>query len=98
MATAVYVLNLSPTKAMLNQTPYEAFKCPQPSVTHLQVFDCIAYTLINTRDHHKFDIKSEKCVFIGYCNETKGYKLYNPITRTVIVSRNVIFSEGDSWS
>ena len=38
------------------------------------------------------DSKSEKCIFIGYKDGLKGYKLWNPVTRKV-VCRDVLFIE-----
>lgn len=45
----------------------------------------------------KLDNKSEKCILVGYCLESKEYKLYNPLTCKVIESRNVVFHEGSRW-
>ena len=93
IVTAVYLLNLSPTKAVMNQTPYEAWQGRKPRVSHLKVFGCIAYALLENRS--KLDDKSQKCIFIGYCTKSKAYRLYNPLSGKVIVSRNVIFNEED---
>jgi hypothetical protein len=41
----------------------------------------------------KLDSKGVKCIFIGYCEETKGYILYNPISQYVIIGCDVIFDE-----
>ena len=38
------------------------------------------------QERSKLDDKSEKYVFIGYDPSSKGYKLYNPSTKKVIVS------------
>uniref|UniRef100_A0A2N9F020 Integrase catalytic domain-containing protein n=1 Tax=Fagus sylvatica TaxID=28930 RepID=A0A2N9F020_FAGSY len=46
----------------------------------------------------KLDDKSEKYVFIGYDPSSKGYKLYNPSTKKVIVSRDVEFDEEGIWN
>ena len=35
--------------------------------------------------------------FIGYSEESKAYKLYYLLTNKVVVSRDVIFSEDESW-
>ena len=90
MATSVYLLNISPTKAMLNQTPYKAWKGTKPLVSHLRTFGCISYALINSQTRQKLNEKSEKCIFIGYSLESKAYRLYNPLSGKVIISRNVI--------
>ncbi|RVW26239.1 Retrovirus-related Pol polyprotein from transposon TNT 1-94 [Vitis vinifera] len=98
VATAVYLLNISPTKAVLNRTPYEAWYGRKPWVSHLKVFGSVAYTLIDSHNRSKLDEKSVKCIFIGYCSQSKGYKLYNPVSGKIIVSRNVVFDEKASWT
>ncbi|CAL9204477.1 unnamed protein product [Musa hybrid cultivar] len=48
VATAVYLLNISPTKAVMNQTPFEAWYGMKPSVRHLRIFEkyiLIGYSL-----------------------------------------------------
>ncbi|KAK2996001.1 hypothetical protein RJ640_019468 [Escallonia rubra] len=45
----------------------------------------------------KLDDKSEKFIFIGYSQESKGYKLYNPLDKKIKVSRDVTFDEKSSW-
>jgi hypothetical protein len=39
----------------------------------------------------KLNDKSEKCIFIRYGDKRMGYKLYKPITKKVIMSKDVIF-------
>ena len=41
----------------------------------------------------KLDNKDEKCIFIGYKDGMKGYKLWNPITKKTVYSRDVVFRE-----
>ena len=45
----------------------------------------------------KLDDKSEKYVFVGYDSRSKGYKLYNPNSRKIVISRDVEFDEEDCW-
>jgi len=47
VATAVYLLNISPTKAVWNTTPLEAWNGKKPWVGHLRIFGCIANALVN---------------------------------------------------
>jgi len=97
VATAVYILNISPTKAVLNQTPYEAWKGRKPRLSHLKIFSCIAYALDNSHSRRKLDVKSTKCIFVGYSPQSKAYKLYNPVSGKVIISRDVVFHETARW-
>ena len=44
------------------------------------------------------DKKSEKCIFIGYSNEIKGYRLYNLGIKKLIIRRAAIFHESSYWN
>ena len=39
------------------------------------------------------DGKFEKCIFIGYKDGLKGYKLWNPVTRKVAYNQDVVFRD-----
>jgi len=39
------------------------------------------------------DSKPKRCIFIGYKDGLKGYKLWNPETRKVVYNRDVVFKE-----
>lgn len=69
----------------------------KPRVEHLKVFGCIAYAHIPKENRNKLDGKGEKCIFIGYSDESKGYRLYQPESKKLIISRDVIFDEGAQW-
>ncbi|MCO5569448.1 hypothetical protein L7F22_023160 [Adiantum nelumboides] len=45
----------------------------------------------------KMDAHAEKCIFIGYSLEKKGYRCYNPNTKQLQVSQDVVFDELKSW-
>lgn len=44
----------------------------------------------------KWDPKSEDGVFVGYAAGSKGYRIYNPRTKKVFVSRDVVFINENS--
>lgn len=98
VATSIYLLNISPTRAVWNKTPFEVWSGKKPSVSHLKIFGCIAYTLISQQNRQKLDCKSEKCIFVGYSSQSKAYRLYNPTSGKIIVSRNVVFDEFANWN
>jgi transposase InsO family protein len=99
--TAVYVKNLSPTRALdrkLGATPYEAFHGKKPDVKHLRVFGCLAFVHVPAEKRLKLDLKSKACIFLGYSLTTKAYRLYDPVDGRLIVSRDVIFRENARYS
>ena len=78
-------------------TPEEKYAGKKPDLLHLKVFGCIAYVHVPDELHTKLDPKAEKCVFIGYSLEQKGYRCYNPLTRQLRTSRDVVFDEMSNW-
>lgn len=97
IATSIYLVNRAPTKALSHQTPFQAWYGRKPSVHHLKTFGCIAYGLIPSQNRKQLDNKSEKCIFIGYSSQSKGYRLYNPSNKKFLTRRDVVFIEGQKW-
>ena len=97
MFTAVYLINRSPTTTVHIITPEEAWSGRKPDLSHLRIFGCVCYVHIPSELRSKLDAKSEKCVFVGYSIEQKGYRCYNPITKELRVSKDVVFDELVSW-
>jgi hypothetical protein len=71
-------------------TPEEAWNGRKPSVDHFKVFGCIAYAHVPDEKRKKLDDKGEKCVFLGINEHLKAYKLFNPITKRIVISRDVV--------
>lgn len=67
--TFAYILNKTPTKAVFNETSYEAWYKRKPMINHLKVFRCVIYALTPSQGREKFDEKGEKLIFIGYNDE-----------------------------
>ena len=95
VCTAVIIRNRSPTVAVENMTPYESFMGKKPDVSNFKVFGCKAYMHVPKELRKKWDSKSKKCIFIGYSTTSKGYRLYDPQSWKVHVSRDVLFDEDE---
>ena len=93
VATAVYLRNRSPTKALSAVTPEEAWSGHKPDLRHLRVFGCRAFAKTPDPHRKKWDAKSQELIFVGYCEETKGYRLVHPVTKKLTRSRDVVFFE-----
>ena len=52
-----------------------------------------AYALVPAQQHSKLDDKAVKCIFVGYNAKSKGYRLYYPQTKRILVSQDVVFVE-----
>lgn len=93
----VHVQNRSPTSAIENLTPEEAWSNVKPTVEYFRVFGCVAHVHIPDQRRTKLEDKSKMCVFFGISDESKAYKLFDPISKKIIVSRDVVFEEERSW-
>jgi len=97
VATVVYIMNRTPIVAVHGMTLEEKFTGKKPDVSHLRVFGCITYVHVPDEKRSKLDPKAEKCIFIGYSLEQKTYRCFNPSTRKLQVSRDVVFDEMVNW-
>jgi hypothetical protein len=98
VACSVYLLNRSPTTSVKMKVPQEAWSGTKLNVSHLSTFGYIAYAHIPSELRKKLDDKSEKCIYTGYSETSKAYRLYNPITNKLIITRDVKFLENQFWN
>ena len=93
VGTTCYLVNQSPSSALDDKTPHEVWSRKKPSLQHLRVFGCDAYVHVPKENRSKLDNKVEKCIFIGYKDGVKGYKIWNPENKKIVYSRDVVFRE-----
>lgn len=91
--TACYVINRSPSTAIELKTPMEMWTGKPTDYSRLHIFGSPVYVMYNTQEVSKLDSKSRKCVFLGYADGVKGYRLWDPTAHKVVISRDVIFAE-----
>jgi hypothetical protein len=66
---------------------------PGTVVSHLRIFGCL--TFAKELNHvGKLDNRSMPRVFIGYAEGVKAYRILDPATQRVRISRDVVFDEG----
>lgn len=92
-STAVYLINRSPAKRLMGQTPHEIWSGKRSDLSHLKVFGCRAMAHIPKELRRKWDEKARSCLFLGYLEHTKGYRLYDEKTKKIFRNRDVIFYE-----
>nr|GEX42470.1 ribonuclease H-like domain, reverse transcriptase, RNA-dependent DNA polymerase [Tanacetum cinerariifolium] len=78
-------------------TPYEAIKQRKPNLENLKVFGCIAYAKVPSQHLTMLDDRSTKTVYLGNEQGSKAYRLFDPTTQKICVSRDVNFKEDETW-
>ena len=97
--TAVYIQNrVLSSERRRTKTPYEIWTGEKPDLSHVRVFGSEAFVYVPKQFTKKFDARSKKVMLVGYEGNSSNYRLYNPETRTVTVSRNVVFNEKQNKS
>ena len=76
----------------------EAWSGTKTSVSHLRIFGSVSFAHILDELRIILDKKSECCIFTGYSEQHKACKLYNYVTKNIVVSRDVKFLEDKCWS
>ena len=92
--TAAHLINRLPSQTLRFQSPIGVVITLFPGVSlktglPFKIFGCVAYV----HKKNKWSTKALKFIFLRYSNTQKGYKVYHPITRKYMVSKDVIFDE-----
>nr|GFB48772.1 putative ribonuclease H-like domain-containing protein [Tanacetum cinerariifolium] len=86
LATSTYLLNRLPTKILKLKTPLETLeeytKIPLIPTLQPKVFGCNVFVHIPKSYHDKLDPCAEKCVFVGYGVNQKGYSTVHSTTQS----------------
>ena len=92
VTSSVYVLNRS-LSSTIHVTPYETWYGKKPNIAYFRTLGSRAFVHVPDSTRHKLDAKAQEVILVGYCNSSKAYRLWNPVTRRIIISRDVIFDE-----
>ena len=92
VAAATHVRNRCPTRGIPeDKTPTEVCYGKTPIVNYFKVWGSKVSVMTPQKDRKKFDPRSAQGIFVGYGVNQKGYRIYNPVTKSVQVSRNLVF-------
>lgn len=98
MVTTTYIQKRYPAKTLVDKTPFEVFYGSSLNVGHFKIFGSVCYAHVPKHKRSKLDRKAIKCIFVGYSQASKGYRLWNPDTRSILVTRDVKFAKCDTLS
>ncbi|GJT03991.1 zinc finger, CCHC-type containing protein [Tanacetum coccineum] len=80
MVTVAYLINRSPSTALEKKIPIDLWSRHPANYEMLMIFGCIAYSHMN---QGKLKLRAIKCIFLGYLDGVKGYKLWRRVEPTV---------------
>jgi hypothetical protein len=87
---AALTINRVSSKSV-EKTPYELWFGKVPNMSYLKIWGYEVFVKRPTSD--KLGPKADKCFFVGYPEETKGYYFYYQSENKIIVARHDIFLE-----
>lgn len=62
-------------------------------LNHLRIFGSVVMVHIPKEKRLKWDKKAHKLIFVGYAENTKGFRVYDPVTNSVTTSRDIVVME-----
>ena len=75
LQTAVYLINLSPSKAIRLKMLQALWSGKEPTYGRLRIFKCEAYAFIPREKRTKVSPHATKCIFLGYGTDGEfGYR------------------------
>lgn len=82
-----------PLTCLQGKTPFVMLFSKSPKYTQLQIMGCLCCATKHSSHHNKFDPQGTKCIPLGYNQGQKAYRLFDPISKQIIFSRDVVFCE-----
>jgi hypothetical protein len=102
LAYSTYIFNVLPVRGLRNDdteqpdTPHELFFGTKPRIGHLRVFGCpvvIRKWTSSDNSNGKQTQRGLHGIFIGLDTHQKGYLIYCPGSRTIVISDDALFDE-----
>ena len=92
LKTTAYILNRVSTKAT-SKTPYELWTSRKPSLKHLRALGCPIEVRNYRPNEKKLEPRTVSSYFIGYSEQSRGYKFYDPKSKTIFETGTTTFFE-----
>jgi hypothetical protein len=79
--------------ALKLKTLEEAFTSVCPQLSHLRVIGCVAYCHVPTVKRTKLDSKALVTILLGYDEDSRSYRCWDPASRHIVLSCDIGFDE-----
>ncbi|KAH9071839.1 hypothetical protein Ae201684P_020098 [Aphanomyces euteiches] len=94
--TAAFIQNRVVHGPKATATPIHALSGHRAKLDKLRVFGCVAYNMVKDPTHRdKLAPKAAKCVFMGYAEHQRAWKLYDLESKKMTTGFHVTFCEDE---
>ncbi|GJZ98073.1 retrovirus-related pol polyprotein from transposon TNT 1-94, partial [Tanacetum coccineum] len=93
IATTCFTHTLSLVIPHHEKTPYHIINGQKPSVKFFHIFGSLCYIVRDGENLDKMKEKGNACIFVGYSNQSRAYRVYNKRTRVIVETIHVNFDE-----
>ena len=93
MRTSIDLINHSSSIPLKGDVLERVWTRKYVSYDHLRVFSCREFVHIPIYGRSKLDVKPKPCIFLGYGHKEFGYRLWDPLSRKIVRSRDIVFLE-----
>lgn len=90
---ATYLLNRIPTIQAKGSTSFEEWTGKKLKLDHIRTFGSTVFEHVPNIKRTKWQPKAIKKIIVGYDEDSSNYRLFDPITKKMTISANVIFHE-----
>ncbi|CAI5731968.1 unnamed protein product [Peronospora farinosa] len=90
---AAYTINRIPNTARPNVSPFETLYGSKPDLSHFRVFGSTGYLRVADCKRTKWDSKANKCIFLGYSENSKAYRVWDIARGQLVTTRSVTLNE-----
>ncbi|XP_019189509.1 PREDICTED: uncharacterized protein LOC109183937 [Ipomoea nil] len=93
VSTACHTINQVYLRPGTHHTPYEIWKGKKPNINYFHIFGSRCFILKDRNPTGKFEPKSDEGYFLGYSTNSRAYRVYNKVTKSIMESANVVVDD-----
>nr|CCA17754.1 putative polyprotein [Albugo laibachii Nc14]CCA27781.1 putative polyprotein [Albugo laibachii Nc14] len=93
MNTIAYIKNSVPNSIRPYTTPMKICFKAKPDLSHLDLLKSTGFAHIVKSNRSKLDAKVYPCLFLGFAEDSKAYRVFNSMTKRVEITRSIQLME-----
>ena len=91
--TVAHIINRAPNSARVDMSPWESLTGEKPDLSYFRVFGSSGFYRVDDSKRSKLDPKANRCLFLGYSETSKAYRVWDYELSRVVITRSVVLNE-----